>query len=108
MCATVGALDLCPLSVCVRNPLDRARYLVIEGGPPAPRVELVFGPIEGCLAPPADVRPWLEVALVLAREWHLRSLVNDYPFFFRGQLVHLQWSRSTASCDPLSIKRIWP
>src|SRR5580704_13626996 len=64
--AAVGALDLRPVSVRVGNPLDRARDLVVEGRPTAPRVELVFRTIEGRVASLADVRPRPEVALVLA------------------------------------------
>src|SRR5271156_453088 len=82
--AAVGALDLRPASVGVGDPLDRARYLVVEGRPAAPRVELVLGTIEGRLAPPAEVRPRPEIVLVLAGEGPLRPLVDYDLFLLRG------------------------
>lgn len=79
-----GALDFRSFPVCIRDPLDRSFYLVVEAGPAASGVELVLRSVERGFAPPADIDARLEVSLILSGERYLRPFVNYDLFLFRG------------------------
>ena len=78
---TASALNLDPLAVRIRNPTDRPRYFLVEGGPAAVCVELVLGAVEGRTALLAFVGAGLERALVFSRKGRLGPLVQDHSLF---------------------------
>jgi len=56
MAAAMGANDLHPPAVGIRNTLHCAWYFIVKTGPAAMRFELRFGGIKRCVAAPANVQ----------------------------------------------------
>jgi len=75
------ALDLHTLSVRIGEATDRPRDLLVERGPAAVGIELVFRPVERGSAPLALVRSGLGLALVFSGERWLGPFVDDQPLY---------------------------
>jgi hypothetical protein len=76
-----SALYLHPLTVRIGKTTDRPRDLLVERGPAAMCIELVFRPVERCTAPLALVRSGFGMALVFPGERRLGPFVDDHPLF---------------------------
>jgi len=89
MGAAGSANDLGPAPVGVRTTKDRAGNRFVETRPTAMRIELVFGAIQGRIAPAATVCARLGVQVVCAGVRRLRTLVHDHALLFGCQFVVL-------------------
>ena len=87
MAAAVGALDLRPMTVGVRQALHGSWYLLIESRPATTSVKLVIGSIELGIAPPADIETFLIKVVVFSREGLFRALSFDYESLLRGKRI---------------------
>lgn len=88
MSAAVGALNLGPRTVGVRQVLDGSRFLLIERRPPATSLELVLRLVEVGVATAAGKDPWLEKVVVLSGEGRFSSLIFDYmPLGGRKRII---------------------
>jgi len=81
VCPTVGAKDLGSNFVLVELLFDRARYLIVEGGPATTRMEFVRRVVQRYSAISAHVDALFEMICVFARERRFCSLFEqDEPF----------------------------
>ena len=87
MSAATGTDDLSPHTISIRHPLHRTRNLVIETGPPTPRIELVIRTIQRSVATFAEIRALLPETIIFPRERRLRRLMDDNPLFLTAQIV---------------------
>src|SRR5262245_60464823 len=85
--AAIGADNLGAAAVGVCVALDRAGQLVVEAGPSAAAMELVFRPIERRVAAATNVRARVFLISVFTRERALGSLVQDDACFVGRELV---------------------
>lgn len=83
-----GAGDLGAAAVGVGRAAYRTCDLVVEGGPAAPRIELVLRTVERRAALAAAVEAALAVLVVFSREGSLGSLVDDDPAFVGCERFH--------------------
>jgi len=87
MATTAGALDLHSLAVRIGHALHGPRNLLVERRPTAVRLKLAVRSVERGAALLAGVGAGFEVPVVLARERHLRALVEDNARFGSGERV---------------------
>lgn len=81
VCPTVGTKDLGSNSISVELLFDRARYLIVEGGPATTRMEFVRRVVQRYSAISAHVDALFEMICVFARERRFCPLLEqDEPF----------------------------
>jgi hypothetical protein len=95
----VGAFDLYPHAVGVRQSIHCAWDFLVERGPAAVGLKFVSGVIELSVAAAADINALLEEIIVLSGEGRFRSLGLDDITLFRREgiivcLAHIQLSSS--------------
>tara|TARA_B100001250_G_C19354933_1_gene595014 strand:+ start:208 stop:516 length:309 start_codon:yes stop_codon:yes gene_type:complete len=83
--ATVVAQDLDPESVSICFSANCAWYFIVKSWPAAARMKFIFGPVQGSVAPFADILATFKVIRELASKRHFRSFVKDDMLFFRRQ-----------------------
>ena len=81
--SAAGALDLRSLTVGVRYSIDGAGNLLIKRRPATTSIELVEGPIEFSIAPPADIYTFPIKIVVLSGEGPFRAFPFDYVSLLR-------------------------
>lgn len=80
--STIGALHFDPVTVRVRQVVDRPFNLFVERRPAAMRVEFINGPIEFGVALSADVMTFFVKVIIFASEGSFCSLMLDHiPLF---------------------------
>jgi hypothetical protein len=87
--AAVCTLDFCSLPIWVGLANDGAWDFVVEAWPAAVGFKLVFGPVQFCAAPFADVGAFLPECVVFASEWHFGAFVDYDLFFFWGKFLKI-------------------
>lgn len=96
--AAVGALNLRPHPIWVRQPLDGAGDFFIKTGPAAACLKLVLGTVQFSSAASADIGAFFPERIVFSGEGHLGAFV-DYDLFFFGREFSLLL-RSTQNKTP--------
>ena len=68
--------------------MNRAGNFIIKTWPAASGFKFAFGIIKRGIALPANIHARLFIVHILASERQFSAFVEDYSFFFGGQLVH--------------------
>jgi hypothetical protein len=89
--AAVRAEDFNPNAVCIDFPPNSPFNLIVETWPTAMRVKLVLGFIQWCFAAATDINAGFKEVVVLPRERHLRTFINDDSLFFWRQRMIGFW-----------------
>jgi hypothetical protein len=79
--AAVGALDLGPHTIRVRNFLYRSWEMIFERRPATSSVKFRLRAEQGSIAPSADIRPVFIKVIILTSERHLRAFGFDNACF---------------------------
>jgi hypothetical protein len=82
VCVAMSAENFCAPAIRIHMPLDTPWVLIIKTRPTTARMKFCFRRIERIIATPANERARRKQPVVLARERHLRALINDDSFFF--------------------------
>jgi len=84
MSSAIGAHNFGPNTIGIGYPFYRALDLIVEAGPPAMGLKLIFRAVQGRIASFAGIGTFFFIIQQFSRERPFGAFMQDYLFFFWG------------------------